>query len=116
MFYVPTSGPDAGEVIPFAYGPVRCEITGPTFIGDTLIVAVQHPGESVPIGAGQAPLQRDIEILNLDGTLFTQTRTVPLGSNWPSSLPKADGGDGNPSGLPRPSVIGIRRKSGDRFV
>ncbi|AOY82790.1 PhoX family phosphatase [Moorena producens JHB] len=116
VFYIPTSGPDAGEVIPFAYGPMRCEITGPTFIGDTLIVAVQHPGESVPIGAGQPPLQRDIEILNLDGTLFTQSRTVPLGSNWPSSLPKADGGDGNPSGPPRPSVVGIRRKSGDRLV
>ncbi|NEP02014.1 MAG: DUF839 domain-containing protein [Symploca sp. SIO2E9] len=107
LFFIPTSGPGAGEVVPFAYGPPRCEMTGPTFVGDTLLLAVQHPGESVPINAGQPPLNRDIEMLNLDGTLFTQNRTVPLGSSWPSNISSDDGGSDNPNGPPRPCVIGV---------
>lgn len=110
LFFIPTSGPDAGEVFPFAHGPMRCEMTGPTFVGDTLIISVQHPGEQCPFNP-QVNLNRDIEILNLDGSLFTQNRTVPRGSNWPSNL------EGNPQGPPRPGVIGIRRKqSSGRFV
>ena len=110
LFFIPTSGPDAGEIIPFAYGPMRCEMTGPTFVGDTLIISVQHPGEQCPFDP-QVTLNRDIEMLNLDGTLFTQNRTLPRGSNWPSNI------EGNLQGPPRPSVIGIRRKqSSGRFV
>ncbi len=110
LFYIPTTGPDAGEVFPFAYGPPRCEMTGPAFVGDTLILAVQHPGEQCPFSP-QVALNRDIEMLNLDGSLFTQNRSVPRGSNWPNNL------EGDPQGPPRPSVIGIRRKqSSDRFV
>lgn len=110
LFFIPTSGPDAGEVIPFAYGPVRCELTGPTFIGDTLIISVQHPGEDVPFSP-PATLSREIEMLNLDGTLFNQKRSVPRGSNWPSNI------QGNPGGPPKSAVIGIRRKqSSGRFV
>jgi hypothetical protein len=105
LFYVPLSGANAGEVVPFAYGPPRCEMTGPTFVGDTLILAVQHPGEDCPFNPQQT-LSRSIEMLNLDGTLFNQTRSVPRGSNWPSNL------EGNPSGPPRPSVIGVKRKNG----
>ncbi|MUL37127.1 PhoX family protein [Gloeocapsopsis dulcis] len=106
LFFVPTSGQDAGELVPFAYGPPRCEMTGPTFIGnDTLIIAVQHPGENCPF-TPQVTLSRDIEMLNLDGTLFNQKRTVPRGSNWPSNI------EGKRQGPPRPSVIGIRRKDG----
>lgn len=102
LFVVPLSGSDAGKVVPFAYGPPRCEMTGPTFIANTLIISVQHPGENVPF-APQQTLSRNIEMLNLDGTLFNQARSVPRGSNWPSNI------QGNPSGPPRPSVIGIRR-------
>lgn len=110
LFYIPTSGNDAGEIVPFAYGPPRCEFTGPTFVGDTLIISVQHPGENCPYNPQQR-LNQDIEMLNLDGTLFTQNRTVPRGSNWPSNI------QDNPSGPPRPSVIGIhRKKSRGRFV
>ncbi|MBW4612331.1 MAG: PhoX family phosphatase [Desmonostoc vinosum HA7617-LM4] len=109
LFYIPTSGDDAGKLVPFAQGPVRCEMTGPTFVGDTLIISVQHPGEDSPINDGTV-LNRDIEILNLDGTLFNQTRNVPRGSSWPSNIPIADGGKGNPTGVPRPSVIGIQPK------
>ncbi|BDA73265.1 unknown protein [Calothrix sp. PCC 7716] len=116
LFFIPTSGPDAGKVIPFAYGPVRCEITGPTFVDDTLIAAVQHPGEDCPINDGTI-LSRTIEMLDLNGATFNQTRTVPRGSSWPSNIPIADGGKGQPTGVPRPSVIGIRRKnSRGRFI
>jgi secreted PhoX family phosphatase len=111
LFFIPTSGSDAGEVIPFGYGPVRCELTGPTFVGDTLIIAVQHPGENVPF-TPRLDLSRTIELLNLDGTaVFNQTRNVPRGSNWPSNI------EGNLEGPPRSAVIGIRRKeSSGRFV
>ncbi|HEY9798773.1 MAG TPA: PhoX family phosphatase [Leptolyngbyaceae cyanobacterium] len=116
LFFIPTSGPNAGQVLPFGYGPVRCEITGPTFVGDTLIVAVQHPGEDCPINDGTV-LSRTIEMLNLNGTTFNQTRTVPRGSSWPSNMPTTDGGQGQSTGVPRPSVIGIRRKnSTGRFI
>jgi hypothetical protein len=116
LFFVPTRGPNAGQVIPFAYGPIRCEMTGPTFLGDTLILAVQHPGEDCPINDGTL-LTRSIEMLDSNGTLFNQTRTVPRGSSWPSNMPTVDGGAGKATGLPRPSVIGIQRKrSRGRFI
>jgi uncharacterized protein len=116
LFFIPTSGPDAGTVRPFAHGPVRCEMTGPTFIGDTLILAVQHPGEDSPINDG-TNLSRNIEMLDLTGATFNQVRTVPRGSSWPSNIAKADGGKGEKTGLPRPAVIGIsRRNSNGRFV
>lgn len=108
MFTVPLIGPDAGLIVPFAIGPMRCEMTGPTFVdGQTLIVSVQHPGEDVPIGDGTV-LSRSLEILRLDGTLTSQTRNAPRGSNWPDNvehpaLPLSQQ-------YPRPSVIGIRRK------
>jgi hypothetical protein len=102
LFYIPTSGPNAGTVIPFAYGPNRCELTGPTFIGDTLLLAVQHPGENCPIDDGTV-LSRQIEMLDLNGDLFNQTRSVARGSLWPSNITN----DSRRS--PRPSVVGIRR-------
>ncbi|MBW4576312.1 MAG: PhoX family phosphatase [Aphanothece sp. CMT-3BRIN-NPC111] len=110
LFFIPTSGANAGQVIPFAYGPNRCEMTGPTFVGDTLILAVQHPGEDCPF-TPQEILSREIELLDLNGTVFNQQRTVLRGSNWPSNI------QGNPQGPPRPSVIGIQRKqSSGRFI
>jgi uncharacterized protein len=105
LFYIPTSGAQAGEVIPFAIGPNRAELTGPTFVGNTLIVSVQHPGEDCPY-APNVTLTRSIEMLALNGSLFNQTRSVGRGSNWPSNI------EGNPNGAPRPSVIGIRPKNG----
>ena len=109
VFYVPTTGEDAGKIMPFGYGPPKCEVTGPTFIDDTLIVAVQHPGEDVPINDGTAAsvLNRDIEMLDLDSQLFIQNRTVPRGSNWPSNINIL----GSPLGPPRPTTVGIRRKT-----
>jgi len=102
LFYIPTSGPNAGTVIPFAYGPNRCELTGPTFVGDTLLLSVQHPGEDCPIDDGTV-LSRQIEMLDLNGAVFNQTRSVSRGSLWPSNISN----DSRRS--PIPSVIGIRR-------
>ncbi|MEH2368777.1 PhoX family protein [Nostoc sp.] len=110
LFYIPTSGANAGQVIPFAHGPVRCEMTGPTFVGNTLIISVQHPGEDCPINDGTM-LSRSIELLDLNGTTFNQTRSLPRGSSWPSNISKNDGGKEEATGIPRPSVIGIRRKN-----
>jgi secreted PhoX family phosphatase len=110
LFYIPTTGQHAGEVVPFAYGPPRCEMTGPTFVGNTLIISVQHPGEDCPFSP-KTLLSRELELLNLDGTLFNQKRSVPRGSNWPSNI------EDNADGPPKPSVIGIRRKgAGGQFV
>lgn len=102
LFCVPLTGPNAGQICPVAIGPVRCEMTGPTFVDDTLIISVQHPGEDTPIGTGVAD-SREIEMLRLDGSLFTQTRTVPRGSNWPSNV------EGLLNGPPRPATIGITK-------
>jgi secreted PhoX family phosphatase len=102
LFYIPTSGPNAGTVIPFAQEPNRCEMTGPTFVGDTLVISVQHPGEDCPIDDGTV-LSRQIEMLDLSGAVFNQTRTVARGSLWPSNISN----DSRRS--PMPSVIGIRR-------
>jgi hypothetical protein len=102
LFYIPRDGPNAGTVIPFAQGPNRCEMTGPTFVGDTLVISVQHPGEDCPIDDGTV-LSRQIEMLDLNGAVFNQTRNVSRGSLWPSNISN----DSRRS--PMPSVIGIRR-------
>ncbi len=124
LFYIPVVGPNAGLVVPFAYGPPRCEMTGPYFIrnssgvDETLLLAVQHPGESSPIGDGVI-LGRNIEMLSLDGTsLFNQARSVPRGSNWPSNIGYVGNPGGSFNGLlpPRPSVIGVTRRNGGAFV
>ncbi|NJK73814.1 MAG: PhoX family phosphatase [Richelia sp. CSU_2_1] len=110
LFYIPTSGPNAGTVVPFAVGPNRCEMTGPTFVGDTLLLAVQHPGEDCPIDDGTV-LRRSIEMLDLNGSVFNQTRTVSRGSLWPSNI------ENDRRRSPMPAVIGIRRiRSIGQFV
>lgn len=113
LFYVPTWGERAGQIVPFAYGPVRCEMTGPTFIGDTLILSVQHPGEDMPITeAAPATLARSIELLTLGGeTVFEQQRTVPYTSQWPRRISGTTAG-GVTATLPQPATIGIRRRDG----
>ncbi len=108
MLIIPTSGPYAGVHLPFAIGPTRCEMTGPTFIGNTLVLSVQHPGEDSPTRAALAAnptFSRPIELLKLNGrSLFTQTRTVPVGSQWPGNISE------DPNRIARPAVIGIQRK------
>ncbi len=123
LFHIPVIGPNAGLVVPFAYGPPRCEMTGQHFIrnssgvDETLLLSVQHPGESSPIG-DDVQLDREIEMLNLEGTLFTQQRSVSRGSNWPSNIGYVGNPGGSFNGLlpPRPAVIGISRRDGGAFV
>ncbi|MCB0415899.1 MAG: DUF839 domain-containing protein, partial [Bdellovibrionales bacterium] len=48
LFYIPMSGPQAGEVMQVASAPKDAEFTGPCFSkdGKTLFLSVQHPGET----------------------------------------------------------------------
>ncbi len=48
LFFLPTTGADAGTAYQFASGPVECEMTGPQWTpdGGTLFLSVQHPGEN----------------------------------------------------------------------
>jgi secreted PhoX family phosphatase len=45
LFYIPMSGPNAGEPFRVASAPIEAEFTGPCFADDgTLLISVQHPG------------------------------------------------------------------------
>jgi secreted PhoX family phosphatase len=109
MWFIPTSGSLAGEAYPFAIGPMDCECTGPFFSSDgqTLFLAVQHPGEKQGMRQDMATETRQFELLTTDGQSFIQQRQVPLGSNWP------DGGMNQP---PRPAVLAIRRLSNQNIT
>lgn len=46
LYYIPTSGKNAGQIFQIASAPKDAEFTGPTFLPDgTLLLCVQHPGE-----------------------------------------------------------------------
>jgi secreted PhoX family phosphatase len=112
LFYVPTKGPNTGTVVPFAIGPTRCEMTGPTFIGsNTLIVSIQHPGEDCSIRATAAEIQsRIVPLLDAEGSaVFTQQRTITKGSQWPSNVLGSPAADA----VPIPAVVAIRRKDNE---
>ena len=81
MFFIPTSGPNAGRAFQFASGPCESEMTGPSWTPDehTMFLAVQHPGEANGVRTGS---------LN-----------APSGSNWPG---------GRLNAPPRPGVVSIR--------
>ncbi len=100
LWYVPMSGENAGEIYPFAIGPMECECTGPIFSEDqaTLFLAVQHPGEKNGIRQDMATETRDFMLLTTDGQTFKQQRQVPLGSNWPSNSANQP---------PRPAIVAI---------
>lgn len=102
LFMIPTRGESAGVPFCFAIGPMECELTGPTFTPDgrTLILSVQHPGERYGARRNRASQTRDYHIAARDGSVFRQTRTVPVGSNFPG------GRDGD---VPRPCVVCITR-------
>lgn len=104
LFVFPTTGEHAGVPYCFAIGPMECEMTGPTFTQDglTLLLSVQHPGELCGTRRRGASEQRQYVLADRSGGLFTQTRTVPLGSNFPANRDGA---------LPRPCVISITRRA-----
>lgn len=101
LWYLPLQGENKGMAFPFAIGPMEVEMTGPWLTEDqqTLFLAVQHPGEANGTRQNNASEKREYSILTTSGEEFIQTRTVPLGSNWP-------GKQLNDS--PRPAVIAVR--------
>ncbi len=109
FWYLPTQGEGAGTAHLFALGPVECELCGPAFTPDqqTLFVAVQHPGEIHGIRQRGAVETREFALKTTTGNPFTQTRQVPLGSNWPGKQ------ENNP---PLPAVVAIRRSNADPMV
>ena len=109
IWYLPMSGPNAGEAYMFGYGPMECEMAGPFITADetTLFLSAQHPGELNGTRQGNATETRRFAMKTTDGDLFEQTRTVPIGSNWPSKEINA---------APRPAVVAIRKIEGGKLV
>ncbi|MEM7351206.1 MAG: alkaline phosphatase PhoX, partial [Acidobacteriota bacterium] len=105
LFMIPTRGPDAGVPQLFALAPMEAELCGPTFTDDgrTLILSVQHPGESW--GARRAARPDKVQshiVQDRDNQPFEQRRTVPQGSNFPH---------GELDRAPRPCVVCITREA-----
>jgi hypothetical protein len=124
LFCIPTRNAWAGTVLPFAHGPVRATLSGPTFVSNTLLLSVRHPGRDSPIGASIRQFERrGLEMLRLDGSgTFNQDRRVPSGSAWPSvqtAMPGGTSASAAPSGVrpaPRSATLGIRRRDGGSFA
>jgi secreted PhoX family phosphatase len=109
LWFFPTTGKAAGTAYLFAIGPVECELCGPFFAPDqqTLFVAAQHPGEAHGIRQDFASETRQFAIATPNGTKFTQTRQVPLGSNWPGK---------QANDPPLPAVVAIRRLNSKQII
>ena len=109
VWYMPTSGDNAGQAFLFAYGPMDSEMTGPfiTANNSTLFIAAQHPGEVNGIRQDMASESRDYEMRTTDGTPFMQKRDVPVGSNWPAK---------SANSAPRPAVVAIHRTDNQPLV
>lgn len=109
IWFIPTSGANAGEAYMFGYGPMECEMCGPFITNDqtTLFLAAQHPGEINGIRKNGAFETRKFAMKTTDGQLFTQERNVPIGSNWPSQQMNA---------APRPAVVAVRKIDGGTLV
>ncbi|MEO1095766.1 MAG: alkaline phosphatase PhoX [Cyanobacteria bacterium J06638_28] len=109
VWYIPTSGPQAGEAFMFGYGPMECEMCGPFVTQDqsTLFLAAQHPGETHGVRRDRASEVRQFAMQTTDGQAFMQERNVPLGSNWPSKELNA---------APRPAVVAVRKVGGGSLV
>lgn len=100
IWYIPLSGENAGKAYPFGITPMEAEACGLFFSQDqkTLFLAIQHPGERNGIRKDMATKEADISILTTDGTEFSQKRTIPQGSNWPTLQPNYP---------PKPSIVTI---------
>ena len=102
IWFLPTSGVDQGKAFLFGFGPMECETTGPFFSRDqqTLFLSVQHPGEINGTRQDRSSETREFAMQTTNGEPFTQTRQVPIGSNWPSL---------KPNDPPKPAVVAIRK-------
>lgn len=109
IWFIPTSGANAGTPYLFAYGPMDVEVTGPYLTPDqqTLFAAVQHPGEVNGTRQGMETQTIEVCLTTTDGQEFMQRRSVPVGSNWPSK---------QANDPPRPAVIAIRRQDARSLV
>ena len=108
-WFVPRSGNGEELAACFATGPMECEVTGVCLdqAEASLFLAVQHPGEvNGSRSQGDEEIQAH-ELVDRDGGVFQQLRTVPLGSNWPAQAP------GRP---PRPGVVAIQRSNGQPLL
>ena len=105
IWYIPTSGANAGQAFLFGFSPMESEMTGPFLTSDqkTLFMSAQHPGEYNGIRQNMASATRKYVVRTTEGEAFTQAREVPLGSNWPSKQANEP---------PKSSVIAIRRTDG----
>lgn len=101
IWFIPTTGADAGKAFLFGTGPIECETTGPCFTLDeqTMFLSVQHPGEANGVRKNQESQTREFAMATTEGQEFMQTRQVPIGSNWPSKSPNAP---------PKPAVVAIQ--------
>ncbi|NJL80339.1 MAG: DUF839 domain-containing protein [Richelia sp. SM2_1_7] len=102
IWYIPTSGENAGKAFLFGIGPMECETTGPCFTPDeqTMFLAIQHPGEANGTRLNQASENRDYLVYSTTGEEFAQSRKVPIGSNWP---------DNSLDAPPKPAVIYVTK-------
>jgi secreted PhoX family phosphatase len=102
LWFIPTSGANAGNAYLFAMGPMECEMTGPFLSHDrqTLFLSVQHPGEVNGIRQNMKSESRKFALHTTDGKEFMQVRDVPIGSNFPSNQPNQP---------PKPCVVVIHR-------
>jgi uncharacterized protein len=109
LWCMPLTGPQAGTPLLFGTAPMEAEATGPCFAPDnrTLFLSIQHPGEYHGMRQNGASETRAIALLTTDGQEFNQTRTVPLGSNWPSQQPNQP---------PKPAIVAIRRIDGGEIA
>jgi secreted PhoX family phosphatase len=102
IWYIPTSGENAGKAFLFGIGPMECEATGPCFTPDeeTMFLAIQHPGEANGVRKNLAQETREFLLTTTTGEEFIQSRQIPIGSNWPSKTSNAP---------PKPAVVAIRK-------
>ena len=101
IWYIPTTGANAGKAYLFGIGPMECETTGPCFTTDEqTILSIQHPGEGHGIRRDRAIETSEVTITTTEGEKFQQIRSVPVGSNCPDKSNNAP---------PKPSVVAIQR-------
>jgi len=102
---LPRGGPQAGQALLFATGPMECELCGPCFDREeaTLFLAVQHPGEDNGTRQPGGEEYQAFTLRDRNNQPFQQLRRVPIGSNWPSEQTGRS---------PRPGVVMIQRQSG----
>lgn len=102
IWYIPLSGENAGKAYPFGMTPLEAEACGLCFTKDqqTLFLAIQHPGEKKGIRRNMEKINTEMTIFTTNGEEFTQKRTIPQGSNWPSLQPNQP---------PKPSLVAIRK-------